>query len=305
MKGILLSGGSGTRLYPVTLAVSKQLLPVFDKPMIYYSLSLLLLAGIREILLITTPHDQAAYRALLGDGSDIGVSIEYAVQEEPEGIAQAFLIGGDFLAGDSCALVLGDNILYGSGLQGVLQTKAAALTRGAVAFSCAVADPGRFAIVTSDRDGNPTHIEEKPRQPRSNQAVIGLYFYDGRVVDVARKIRPSSRGELEITAVNQWYLDRGELEIARLGRGYAWLDAGTHEALVQAGEFVRIVEQRQGLKLGCIEEIAYRMRFIGLDQLRVLACKYASSSYGDYLAKLAEEFASDARNTISADASAA
>ncbi len=305
MKGILLSGGTGTRLYPVTLAVSKQLLPVFDKPMIYYSLSLLLLTGIREILVITTPQDQPAYRALLGDGNDFGVSIDYAVQPEPGGIAQAFLIGSDFIAGDSCALVLGDNILYGSGLQRVLQEKTAALTRGAVGFSCAVADPERFAIATFDKAGRPLRIEEKPKQARSNQAVIGLYYYDSRVVDVARQITPSERGELEITAVNQWYLGRGELEIAQLGRGYAWLDAGTHEALVQAGEFVRIVEQRQGLKVGCIEEIAYRMGFIDLDQLRALACKYAPSSYGDYLTKVAAEFASDAPASLSADASAA
>lgn len=305
MKGILLSGGTGTRLYPVTLAVSKQLLPVFDKPMIYYSLSLLLFAGIRDILVITTRADQPAYRALLGDGSDIGVSIGYAVQEEPRGIAQAFLIAGDFIAGERCALVLGDNILYGSGLQRVLQDKAAALTRGAVAFSCAVADPERFAIVTADRNGRPVHIEEKPERPRSNQAVIGLYYYDERVAEVARRVKPSARGELEITAVNQWYLDRGELEVAQLGRGYAWLDAGTHEALVQAGEFVRIVEQRQGLKLGCIEEIAYRMGFIDLRQLDVLACKYASSSYGDYLSKLAQEFAAEPPASLTADASAA
>ena len=294
MKGILLSGGAGTRLYPVTLAVSKQLLPVFDKPMIYYSLSLLLFSGIREILLITTPLDQLAYRALLGDGSDIGVSIDYAVQERPEGIAQAFLIGEDFLAGESCALVLGDNILHGSGLQRTLWEKSTGLKRGAVAFSCTVSDPARFAIVTSDRNGKPIRIDEKPAAPKSNEAIIGLYYFDGRVVDVARQIQPSARGELEITAVNQWYLEQGELTVARLGRGYAWLDAGTHEALVQAGEFVRIVEERQGLKLGCIEEIAYRMGFIGLDQLRILACKYDSSSYGEYLERLIQEFEADA-----------
>lgn len=305
MKGILLSGGTGTRLYPVTLAVSKQLLPVFDKPMIYYSLSLLLFAGIRDILVITTEADQAAYRALLGHGGDIGVSISYAVQAEPQGIAQAFLIASDFIAGDRCALVLGDNILYGSGLQRVLQEKAAGLSRGAVAFSCAVADPERFAIVTADRKGKPLRIEEKPKRPRSNQAVIGLYYYDERVVDVARRIKPSGRGELEITAVNQWYLERGELEVAQLGRGYAWLDAGTHEALVQAGEFVRIVEQRQGLKLGCIEEIAYRMGFIDLDQLRILACKYASSSYGGYLSKLALEFETESPVGVASGATAA
>jgi glucose-1-phosphate thymidylyltransferase len=305
MKGILLAGGTGTRLYPVTLAVSKQLLPVFDKPMIYYSLSLLLFAGIRDILVITTEPDQAAYRALLGDGSDIGVSLRYAVQAEPKGIAQAFLIGSDFIAGDRCALVLGDNILYGSGLQRTLQEKAATLRRGALAFSCAVADPERFAIVTADRNGRPLRIEEKPKRPRSNQAVIGLYCYDERVVDVARRVKPSDRGELEITAVNQWYLEQGELEVAQLGRGYAWLDAGTHEALVQAGEFVRIVEQRQGLKLGCIEEIAFRMGFIDLAQLRALACKYASSSYGDYLLRLAEEFEAQPATGAAAGATAA
>jgi glucose-1-phosphate thymidylyltransferase len=289
MKGIVLSGGSGTRLHPVTLAVSKQLLPVFDKPMIYYSLSLLLFAGIREILIITTPKDHDAYRALLGDGSEIGISISYAVQPEPNGIAQAFLIGSDFIAGDSCALVLGDNILYGSGLQRQLREETATLEQGAVTFSCAVSDPERFGIVTFDKDGKALSIEEKPKNPRSNQAVIGLYFYDNRVVDVARQIKPSARGELEITAINQWYLERGDLKVVPLGRGYAWLDAGTHEALVQAGEFVRIIEQRQGLKVGCIEEIAYRMKFIDLAQLRVLAGKYKSSSYSDYLKRLIQE----------------
>lgn len=289
MKGIVLSGGAGTRLHPVTLATSKQLLPVFDKPMIYYSLSLLLLAGIREILIITTPKDQDAFKALLGDGSAIGVSISYAAQPEPNGIAQAFLIGADFIDGDSCALVLGDNILYGSGLQRQLQEETANLERGAVTFSCAVSDPERFGIATFDENGKVISIEEKPKNPRSNQAVIGLYFYDNRVVDVARQIKPSARGELEITAVNQWYLDHGDLDVVPLGRGYAWLDAGTHEALVQAGEFVRIVEQRQGLKIGCIEEIAYRMGFIDLAQLRELAGKYKSSSYGDYLNRIIEE----------------
>jgi glucose-1-phosphate thymidylyltransferase len=288
MKGIVLSGGAGTRLHPVTLATSKQLLPVFDKPMIYYSLSLLLLAGIREILIITTPKDQDAFKALLGDGSDIGASISYAAQPEPNGIAQAFLIGADFIAGDSCALVLGDNILYGSGLQRQLQEETANLKRGAVTFSCAVSDPERFGIATFDEKGKVISIEEKPKNPRSNQAVIGLYFYDNRVVDVARQIKPSARGELEITAVNQWYLEQGELDVVQLGRGYAWLDAGTHEALVQAGEFVRIVEQRQGLKIGCIEEIAYRMGFIDLAQLRMLAGRY-KSSYGDYLNRIIEE----------------
>jgi glucose-1-phosphate thymidylyltransferase len=289
MKGIVLSGGSGTRLHPVTLAVSKQLLPVFDKPMIYYSLSLLLLAGIREILIITTPKDQDAYKALLGDGSAIGASISYAIQPEPKGIAQAFLIGADFIDGDSCALVLGDNLLYGSGLQRQLQEEVGKLDRGAVTFSCAVSDPERFGIATFDDNGKVVSIEEKPKNPRSNQAVIGLYFYDNRVVDVARQIEPSARGELEITAINQWYLDQGDFDVVPLGRGYAWLDAGTHEALVQAGEFVRIVEQRQGLKIGCIEEIAYRMGFIDLAQLRVLADKHKSSSYGDYLVRIIEE----------------
>jgi glucose-1-phosphate thymidylyltransferase len=293
MKGIVLSGGSGTRLHPVTLAVSKQLLPVFDKPMIYYSLSLLLFAGIREILIITTPKDHDAYRALLGDGSEIGISISYAVQPEPNGIAQAFLIGSDFIAGDSCALVLGDNILYGSGLQRQLREETATLEQGAVTFSCAVSDPERFGIVTFDKDGKALSIEEKPKNPRSNQAVIGLYFYDNRVVDVARQIKPSARGELEITAINQWYLERGDLKVVPLGRGYAWLDAGTHEALVQAGEFVRIIEQRQGLKVGCIEEIAYRLNFIDLAQLRVLAGKYKSSSYSDYLKRLIQEAEDD------------
>jgi glucose-1-phosphate thymidylyltransferase len=306
MKGILLSGGTGTRLYPVTLAVSKQLLPVFDKPMIYYSLSLLMFAGIRDILIVTTPQDQDAYRALLGDGSDIGLSIDYAVQPAPDGIAQAFLIAEDFLAGDSCALVLGDNLLYGSGLQRMLWEKAHELQRGARIFTCSVSDPERFAIAALDRSGKPLGIEEKPKNPTSNQAVIGLYYYDNRVTDVARQIKPSARGELEITAVNQWYLEQGELDVTVLGRGYAWLDAGTHEALVQAGEFVRIVEERQGLKLGCIEEVAYRMGFIGLEQLKALACRYNSSTYGAYLARLAAEFDSrDASHAAPARSSVA
>ena len=293
MKGIVLAGGTGTRLHPVTLAISKQLLPVFDKPMIYYPLSLLMFAGIREILIITTPKDQEAYRALLGDGGQLGLSLSYAVQPNPGGIAEAFLIGSDFIGGDSCGLVLGDNILYGSGLQRQLQEAVAALDSGALAYSCAVRDPERFGIVTFDRQGKPLRIEEKPKNPQSNQAVIGLYFYDNRVVEVARELKPSARGELEITAVNQWYLECGALNVVPLGRGYAWLDAGTHEAMVQASEFVRIVEQRQGLKLGCIEEIAYRMGFVDLDQLRVLARKHAASSYGDYLERLVHEAESD------------
>ncbi len=294
MKGIVLAGGTGTRLHPVTLAVSKQLLPVFDKPMIYYPLSLLMFAGIWEILIITTPKDQEAYRALLGDGGQLGLSLSYAAQPNPGGIAEAFLIGSDFIGGDSCGLVLGDNILYGSGLQRQLQEAVAALDSGALAYSCAVRDPERFGIVTFDRQGKPLRIEEKPKNPQSNQAVIGLYFYDNRVVEVARGLKPSARGELEITAVNQWYLERGALNVVPLGRGYAWLDAGTHEAMVQASEFVRIVEQRQGLKLGCIEEIAYRMGFVDLDQLRVLARKHAASSYGDYLERLVREAEHDA-----------
>ena len=294
MKGIVLAGGTGTRLHPVTLAISKQLLPIFDKPMIYYSLSLLMFAGIREILLITTPEDQEGYRTVLGDGGQLGLSLSYAVQPKPGGIAEAFLIGSDFICGDNCGLVLGDNILYGSGLQRQLRETVASLDSGAVAFSCAVRDPERFGIVTFDRQGKPLRIEEKPKNPQSNQAVIGLYFYDNRVVEVARGIEPSARGELEITAVNHWYLDRGALNVVPLGRGYAWLDAGTHEAMVQASEFVRIIEQHQGLKLGCIEEIAYRMGFIELDQLRVLARKHATSSYGDYLKRLVHEAERDA-----------
>ncbi len=304
MKGIILAGGSGTRLFPVTRALSKQLLPVYDKPMIYYPLSLLLLAGIREILIISMERDQAGFQSLFGDGSELGLSFSYAVQPEPNGIAEAFIIGADFIGDDDCALVLGDNMLYGSGLQRALQEAVANHSKGAVVFSAAVSDPERFGIVSFDKEGAPVSIVEKPKNPKSNQAVIGLYFYDNRVVEVARQLEPSARGELEITAVNEWYLERQALDVVPLGRGFAWLDAGTHDAMVQASEFVRIVEQRQGLKIGCIEEICYRMGFIDLERLVALAERCGTSSYGDYLKRLIAEAKLEAarpNGTISAE----
>jgi glucose-1-phosphate thymidylyltransferase len=288
MKGIVLAGGTGTRLYPVTLAVSKQLLPIYDKPMIYYSLSLLMLAGIQDILVITTPHDLESFERLLGDGESLGVRFRYATQAEPKGIADAFLIGRDFIAGERCALVLGDNFLYGSGLHERLLQMATS-KRGATVLSYGVRDPERYGIVTFDATGKVISLDEKPSAPKSNQAVIGLYFYDERVVEAAEAIKPSERGELEVTAVNQWYLEQGDLHVEPLGRGFAWLDAGTHEALIQVGEFVRTVEERQGLKIGCLEEIAYRMGFIDGPRLEAVANRYAHSSYGDYLSRVLNE----------------
>jgi glucose-1-phosphate thymidylyltransferase len=287
MKGIILAGGAGTRLHPVTMVVSKQLLPVYDKPMIYHPLSTLMLAGVREFLVITTPEDQASFKKLLGDGKRWGISLEYAAQPKPEGIAQAFLIGEEFIDGDPCALVLGDNIFYGHGLSEMLQ-KAAQRGEGATVFAYQVRDPERYGVVSFDDAGVATEIVEKPAQPKSNWAVTGLYFYGADVVDVAKKIQPSARGELEITDLNRVYLQRKALRVERFSRGYAWLDTGTHDSLLQAGEFVHTIEERQGLKIACVEEIAWRMGFIDTEQMRALGEALGKSSYGRYLVNLAE-----------------
>jgi glucose-1-phosphate thymidylyltransferase len=287
-KGIILAGGSGTRLHPLTLAVCKQLLPVYDKPLIYYPLATLMLAGIKEILIISTEHDLPLLQRLLGDGSRWGIRFAYAVQKAPEGIAQALLIAREFLNGSSCALILGDNIFYGDGL-GQLLRSAAAATTGATVLAYWVHDPERYGVVEFDREYRPLRIVEKPAAPTSNYAVTGLYFYDQRAPDIAAQIRPSARNELEITDVNQVYLEAGELSVERFGRGYAWLDAGTHESLIESAQFIRIVEHRQGLKIACPEEIAFRMGFIDARQLKGLAAQFKKSSYGDYLLRQVEE----------------
>jgi glucose-1-phosphate thymidylyltransferase len=287
MKGIVLAGGSGTRLYPLTIAVSKQLMPVYDKPMIYYPLSTLMLAGIREILIITTPEDQAGFKKLLGDGSQIGCRFEYVVQPSPDGLAQAFILGEEFIGNDSVALVLGDNIFYGSGMGTLLKNKVN--PDGAVVFAYQVHDPERYGVVEFNKENKVISIEEKPTQPKSNYAVPGLYFYDNEVVAIAKAMKPSPRGELEITDVNKIYLEKGKLEVGVLDRGTAWLDTGTFDSLQEAGQFIEVIEKRQGLKIGCIEEVAYRMGFIGKDQLMVLANKYMKSGYGKYLEMIANE----------------
>ena len=291
MKGLILAGGSGSRLYPITKGVSKQLLPVYDKPMVYYPLSALLLAGIREILVISTPEDLPGFRRLLGDGSDYGVRITYAEQPSPDGLAQAFLIGADFIGDDSVCLVLGDNIFHGSGFTGLLReaVRTAEEDGKATVFGYRVDDPGRYGVAEFDDKGNCLSIEEKPAHPKSNYAVVGLYFYPNKVVDVAKSIKPSARGELEITSVNQCFLQSGELKVQTLQRGFAWLDTGTHDSLAEASIFVEVIEKRQGLKIACLEGIAYRNGWITADKLRALAEPMLRNQYGQYLLKLLDE----------------
>jgi glucose-1-phosphate thymidylyltransferase len=291
MKGIVLAGGSGTRLYPITKGVSKQLLPIFDKPMVYYPISVLMLAGIRDILIISTPHDLPGFRRLLGDGSDFGVQFTYAEQPSPDGLAQAFLIGREFIGDDNVCLVLGDNIFHGAGFSGMLQSAVATAEQEgkATVFGYRVNDPERYGVAAFDAEGNCTSIEEKPAQPKSNYAVVGLYFYPNSVVDIAAGIRPSARGELEITTVNQVYLEREQLKVQTLGRGFAWLDTGTHESLSEASTYIEVLEKRQGLKVACLEDIAYTQGWLTADDLRRIAEPMRKNQYGQYLLKRAAE----------------
>jgi glucose-1-phosphate thymidylyltransferase len=288
MKGIILAGGAGTRLHPATLAINKQLLPVYDKPMIYYPMSVLMLAGIREILLISSPESIGNYQRLFGDGSDLGLDLTYAVQPSPDGLAQAFLIGEAFLAGDRAALVLGDNIFFGAGMRALLR-RASSRDHGATVFSYHVEDPSAYGVVELDAEGRAISLEEKPSRPKSNQAVTGLYFYDRRVVELAKQVRPSARGELEITDLNRLYMETGDLYVEPMSRGYAWLDTGTHDSLLEAGEFVRTLQKRQGVHIACLEEIAFVSGFIDRDRLRAAGRRFEKTAYGRYLLRVADE----------------